>query len=303
MKSRTSSRRQRRGQHAKFQPVLTVVARAAQVKQDRAADAVHQPPQPTIPNAQTKEPAVPEQPQEADQKGQPSSPHAPERPEQINDVKADTNRFGTSNENKDSERWEEDTISRVRTAAESIEETLQRFSTELDAELQEVDTLLTELDAKLQEVDMEADPTLEEYVEIGKRETDTTMSRPAKPGKSRVPVEPSRSRVPSRWPRQAVASRSRVMGRRSWQSGHVPKHYNTPKVQPIKKSPPEINKTIHNPEKVRGTRYQTTPRKGVLDIGYWRYPYPDHGVALAPFRHGRHGVREKPFGRDLIPHD
>ena len=40
LKSRTSSRKQRREQHAMFQPVLTAVARAAQVKQDRAADAV-----------------------------------------------------------------------------------------------------------------------------------------------------------------------------------------------------------------------------------------------------------------------
>ena len=173
-----------------LQPVLTAVVRAAQVKQDRAADAVHRPPQPTIPNARTKEPAVPELPQEADQRiGKPSSPHAPERPEQINEVKADTNRFGTSNENKNSEGWEEDTRSRVRTATETIEEMVQRFSTELDAELQEVDMLSADLDAELQKVERIADPALEElqqqnfyfsetYVEIGQRETDTTRSRP-----------------------------------------------------------------------------------------------------------------------------
>ena len=90
----------------------------------------------------------------------------------------------------------------------------------------------------------------------------------------------------SGWPRQALASRSRVIGRRSWKSGHVPKHHNTPKVQRNKKPPPEIDKTIHNPGKVRGTRYQTTLRKGVLDIGYWywRYPYPGHGEGFAPFK-------------------
>ena len=89
----------------------------------------------------------------------------------------------------------------------------------------------------------------------------------------------------------------------SWRSGRVLKHYNTPEVQPVKKPLAEIDKTIHNPEKVQGTQYQTTPRKGVLDIGYWRYPYPGHGVGLAPFRHGRRGVRERPFSEDLIPHD
>ena len=39
------------------------------------------------------------------------------------------------------------------------------------------------------------------------------------------------------------------------------------------------------------------------DIGYWRYPYQGHGVGLAPFRHGRRGVPERPFGEDLIHHD
>ena len=162
LKSRTSSRRQRRGQHAKFQPVLTVVAQAAQVKQDRAADAVHRPPQITIPNAHPKEPAVPIQPQEADQRiGKPSSPDAPERTEQIKEVKPDTKRFGTSNENKNSGGWEEDTRSRVLTA-ETIEEMVQRFSKELDAELQEVGMLSADLDAELRKVERIADPALEE---------------------------------------------------------------------------------------------------------------------------------------------
>ena len=135
----------------------------------------------------------------------------------------------------------------VRTDTELIGEILQRLSVELDAELQEVDMLSEKLDAELQEVDMEADPALEElqqhnfyfsetYVELGKGETETTLSWPVEPSKSRVPVEPSKSRVPGRWPRQAVANRSRVTGSRSWQSGHVPKHYNTPTVQPVKKA-------------------------------------------------------------------
>ena len=192
---------------------------------------------------------------------QPSSPPASKHLEQIN-----ISRFGTSNENKSSEGWEEDTRSRIRTATESIEEMVQRFSTELDAELQEVDMLSAELDAELHEVDMDTDATLEElqqqnfyfsetYVELGKRETETTISWPVEPNKSRVPVEPSRSRGPGRWPRQTVASGSMAMGRRSRKSGHVPKHHNTPKVQRNKKPPPEIDKTIHNPGKVRGTRY------------------------------------------------
>ena len=84
--------------------------------------------------------------------GQPSSPHAPERPEQINKVKADTNRFGISKEDKNSVGWEEDTKSRVRTDTESIDEMLQRLSAELDAELQEVDMLSGKLDTELQEV-------------------------------------------------------------------------------------------------------------------------------------------------------
>ena len=314
LKSRTSSRRQRRGQHAKSQPVLTVVARAAQVKQDRAADAAQRPPQPTIPNAHHKEPAVPMQPQEADQRiGKPSSPDAPKRTEQIKEVKADTNRFGTNSEDKNSEGWEKDTRSRVRTT-ETIEEMVQRFSKELDAELQEVDMLSADLDAELQKIERIEDPALkqlqqqnsyfsETYVEIRQRKANTTISRPVEPSKSRVPVEPSRSRVPGRWPRQAVASRSRVMGRRSWKTGHVPTQHNTPKVQRNRKPPPEIDKTIHNPEKVRGIRYQTTPRKGVLDIGYWRYPCPGHGEGLAPFRHGRCAIRERPIGKDLIPCD
>ena len=41
----------------------------------------------------------------------------------------------------------------------------------------------------------------------------------------------------------------------------------------------------------------------LLDIGYWRYSYLDHGAGLAPFRHGRRGVRERTFGEDLIPHN
>ena len=48
LKSRTSNRKQRCEQHTMLQPVLTAVVRAAQVKQDRSADAVHRPPQPTI---------------------------------------------------------------------------------------------------------------------------------------------------------------------------------------------------------------------------------------------------------------
>ena len=88
---------------------------------------------------------------------QPSSPLASKHLEQIN-----ISRFGTSNENKNSEGWEEDTRSRVRTVTESIEEMVQRLSTELDAEQQEVDMLSAELDAELQEVDMDADATLEE---------------------------------------------------------------------------------------------------------------------------------------------
>ena len=143
------------------------------------------------------------------------------------------------------------------------------------------------------------------------------MSRPVEPSKSRVPVEPSRSRVLGRWPRHAVASRSRVTEERSWLSGHVSNDYNTillsgntqsdvqspPKVQPIRKPPPEIDKTIHNPKKARGTRFQTTPRKGVLDIGYWRYPYPGHGKCLAPFRHGRRAIRKKTTDEELSPCD
>ena len=126
----------------------------------------------------------------------------------------------------------------MRTATESIEETRQRLSAELDAEVQEVDMPSGKLDTELQEVDMDADATLEElqqqnfyfsetYVELGKRETETTISCPVEPNKSRMPVEPSISRGPGRWPRQAVASRSRAMRRSSWQSGHVSNHYNT----------------------------------------------------------------------------
>ena len=129
------------------------------------------------------------------------------------------------------------------------------------------------------------------------------MSPPLEPNKSRVSVEPNRSRVPGRWPRQAVASRSRVMGSRSWQSGHVPKHYNTPKVQSVKKPPPKLDKTIHNPKKAQGTWYQTTPGKGVLDIEYSRCPYPGHGIDLGPFRHGRRAIRERPIGERLSPRD
>ena len=44
-------------------------------------------------------------------------------------------------------------------------------------------------------------------------------------------------------------------------------------------------------------------RKEMLDIGYWRYPYPGHGKCLAPFRHGRRAIRERPIGEDIIPHD
>ena len=68
LKMRTISRKQRCEQHTMFQPVLTAVARAAQVKQDRAADAAHRPPQPKISNARDTEPSVPEQPQEVEQK-------------------------------------------------------------------------------------------------------------------------------------------------------------------------------------------------------------------------------------------
>ena len=102
-----------------------------------------------MPPTRDTEPLVPEQPQEAEQRlGQPSSPHASERPEQINKVKADTNRFVISKEDKKSVGWEEGTKSRVRTDTKSIDEMLQRLSAELDAELQEVD--------------MDADVTLEE---------------------------------------------------------------------------------------------------------------------------------------------
>ena len=62
----TSSRKQRCEQHTLAQPVLTAVVRAAQVKQDQAADAVYRPPQPEISNARDTEPSVPEQPQEAE---------------------------------------------------------------------------------------------------------------------------------------------------------------------------------------------------------------------------------------------
>ena len=86
--------------------------------------------------------------------------------------------------------------SRVQTATESIEEMVQRFLTELDTELQEVDMLSAGLAAKLQVVDMYADATLEElqqqnfyfsetYVEIGKRETETTISWPVEPKKTK----------------------------------------------------------------------------------------------------------------------
>ena len=74
---------------------------------------------------------------------------------------------------------------------------------------------------------MDADATLEElqqqnfyfsetYVELGKGETETTLSWPVEPSKSRVPVEPSKTRVSGRWHRRAVASRSRVIGSCSW---------------------------------------------------------------------------------------
>ena len=260
LKSRMSSRKQRCERHSMLQPVLTAAVQAAQVNQDRAADAVHQTPQPKISKARAKESAVPIQSRGAELRmSQPSSPSASKHLKRSN-----IGRFGTSDENKNSEGWEEDMRSRVRTATESIEETLQRLSAELDAELQEVDMLSAELAARLQVVDMDADATLEElqkqnfsfsetYVEIGQRETETTISWPVEPNKSGVPVEPSRSRVPGRWPRQAVASRSRVMRRSSWQSGLIPKHYNTPKVQPTQKPPPEINKTICNPKKAQGS--------------------------------------------------
>ena len=46
----------------------------------------------------------------------------------------------------------------------------------------------------------------------------------------------------------------------------------------------------------------TLVRALVLDIGYWRYPCPGHGVGLAAFRHSRCGIRERPIGKEPSPH-
>ena len=64
-------------------------------------------------------------------------------------------------------------------------------------------------------------------------------------------------------------------------------------IQRTKKPPPEINKTILN----QRPRHQTAPQKGVLDIGYWRFPYPGHGIGLKEKRHVLACALLPPLGR------